>query len=470
MATTKRNATTHTLIDHQLVVYQRGRSTVWQCRFSVDGRWQRLSTDERDLATAKTRAFKLLVEANVKKENNIAPITRAFKDVAKLAIKRMEKDLADGTGKVIYNDYITIAKNYLIPYFGKYNVNNIDAKLIEQYIDWRDKRMEKAAKRSTVMTHNAILNRIFDEAEMYGFMYKSNRPTLIAKGERGARRVDFGMKEVRALLNNFDAWIDRARAEYKELRTLLRDYVSVLLDTGARPGKELLDLTWAQIELTQETESTTIMEAPSELDSESDTAAGSQHVTLSRTIYMSILTGKTSNKGGRKIVGYENTARALSAIARRNYDTSLEKQIATRSTEKIFVYKEYKEKSDANAQLKVKFISPDNFNKLFEAYLLEHQLLIDPATNTRRVFYSLRHTYATLRLTHDNISIHTLAKQMGTSVQMIERHYSHLDSVKAVKQLRAEESGRLINATRAVDHMYQYDPSIAAKAKKSTIK
>jgi len=132
MATTKRNVTTHTLIEHQLVVYQRGRSTVWQCRFNVDGRWQRLSTDERDLATAKRRAFKLLVEANVKKENNIAPITRSFKDVAKLAIKRMEKDLADGNGKVIYNDYITVAKNYLIPYFGKYSVNNIEAKLIEQ--------------------------------------------------------------------------------------------------------------------------------------------------------------------------------------------------------------------------------------------------------------------------------------------------------------------------------------------------
>ena len=82
-------------------------------RFNGGGRWQRLSTNERDLATAKTRAFKLLVEANVKK-NNIAPITRAFKDVAKLAIKRMEKDLADGTGKVIYNDYIAIVKNHLI--------------------------------------------------------------------------------------------------------------------------------------------------------------------------------------------------------------------------------------------------------------------------------------------------------------------------------------------------------------------
>ena len=52
-----------------------------------------MSADERDLAIAKNRAFKLLVEANVKKENNIAPITRAFMDVAYLATKRMEKIL-----------------------------------------------------------------------------------------------------------------------------------------------------------------------------------------------------------------------------------------------------------------------------------------------------------------------------------------------------------------------------------------
>jgi hypothetical protein len=62
----------HYLRDGELVVYRRERSRVWQCRFNVDGRWQRLSTDERDLATAKTRAFKLLVEANVKKKQYCA--------------------------------------------------------------------------------------------------------------------------------------------------------------------------------------------------------------------------------------------------------------------------------------------------------------------------------------------------------------------------------------------------------------
>lgn len=45
--------------------------------------------------------------------------------------------------------------------------------------------------------------------------------------------------------------------------------------------------------------------------------------------------------------------------------------------------------------------------------------------NTNRTLYSLRHTYATLALT-SGIGVHELARQMGTSVAMLERHYSKL--------------------------------------------
>jgi hypothetical protein len=38
----------------------------------------------------------------------------------------------------------------------------------------------------------------------------------------------------------------------------------------------------------------------------------------------------------------------------------------------------------------------------------------------------LRHTYATFSLLNDGMDVHTLAVQMGTSILMIERHYSHL--------------------------------------------
>jgi hypothetical protein len=59
------------------------------------------------------------------------------------------------------------------------------------------------------------------------------------------------MEEIRALRENIDGWIKRAETTVsKNLRLLLREYVYVLLDTGARPGKELLNLNCCQFRST----------------------------------------------------------------------------------------------------------------------------------------------------------------------------------------------------------------------------
>ena len=73
--------------------------------------------------------------------------------------------------------------------------------------------------------------------------------------------------------------------------------------------------------------------------------------------------------------------------------------------------------------------------------------LLKDSEGQNRTLYSLRHTYATLEMLRGEVDIHTLSKQMGNSAAMIERHYSHLDAIKAVHQLRGEESRSLIEAT-----------------------
>ncbi len=67
----------------------------------------------------------------------------------------------------------------------------------------------------------------------------------------------------------------------------------------------------------------------------------------------------------------------------------------------------------------------NNLNQSFRQFLRHNKLLEDKHGDTRTL-YSLRHTYATLALVGSNIGIHDLARQMGTSVGMIEQHYSHL--------------------------------------------
>ena len=88
-----RKDTTHIVIDKELIVYLRERSTIWQCRYCIDKQWQRTSTKEYDLAKAKKVAKEIFLEAQWRKKNDIAPITRYFKDIARGTIKKLKEEM-----------------------------------------------------------------------------------------------------------------------------------------------------------------------------------------------------------------------------------------------------------------------------------------------------------------------------------------------------------------------------------------
>jgi hypothetical protein len=301
--------TTHTLMAGTLLVYQRERSAIWQCRFKVDDVWQRASTKERDLKRAKEVAKKLLITAEIRKEQNMPVVTRRFKDVAKLAVAKMEQRLADGTGKSAYNDYIPIINAYLIPALGNRLITNIDRAALEYLDSERTKRMRKAPSHSTMLSHNAALNVVFDEAVTRNFLTDLNRPKLEATGKKSERRPSFTLNELRALLSNFEAWVGRAAdKEDREKREIMRDYVEMLVDTGARPGKELMDLKWNQIayEIKPTLEKTGVMSYGKDEEPEEIVLAN-----LNKTVFLSV-SGKT---GRRDILGRLPTVRALERIA-----------------------------------------------------------------------------------------------------------------------------------------------------------
>jgi integrase len=468
---TEKKDTTHILVPNTLVVFVRPRSTVWQCRYQVDGKWQRESTNERNLDDAKRVAHDLLIESNVRKKLNAAPITRTFKDIARHAIIRMEKLIADGDGKSMYKEYISIIENYLIKFFGSYKIDNITHQLLEEFDAWRNQKMKTPPKHSTVLNHNAALNRVFDEGIYRGYMYEINRPKLVALGKKTERRPAFDLPEVRALRANFDEWIKKARTDSVELRYLLRDYVTILLDTGMRPGTEINELTWGQIEIKFYPKSEPANLAPEHIDPNvPPTPDDLVWIHNNITAIIKIRKGKT---GSRDCIGRSPTVGALREIAKRNFGENLEDVIKKYPNEKIVAYKEIVTKRQKDKDRKPTLKKPTSFSRLFDTYLEEHNLLIDPVTSKRRVLYSLRHTYATIALQIDNVEIHTLAVQMGTSVAMIEQHYSHLDAVKAVHQLRGQQSRQLMEAHGAIDDRFKWDESktktpIKSSSKKKT--
>jgi len=137
-----RKDTTHIVIDKELIVYLRERSTIWQCRYCIDKQWQRTSTKEYDLAKAKKVAKEIFLEAQWRKKNDIAPITRYFKDIARGTIKKLKEEIASGNGKIIYKDYIAAITNYLIPALGKYYVDSIDYKALEVLDEYRRDKLK----------------------------------------------------------------------------------------------------------------------------------------------------------------------------------------------------------------------------------------------------------------------------------------------------------------------------------------
>jgi integrase len=431
---------TYEVLPRQLIVYRRSRSGAWQCRYKVDGVWQRASTKQTDLAKAKAVAHKLLIAAEVRKEQNLPVVTRRFRDVANLAIERMDQELKSGKGKVSFKDYIRVITEYLIPILGRRVITSIDVSVLDELDVQRIVMMGKEPSKSTLLTHNSALNRVFDEAVMRGFLTESNRPTLESKGKDSERRAAFTLQEVKAMISLFPAWIERARNDLsKESRTIMRDYALMLLDTGARPGRELLELQWRKV---IENKVAPVVTETGELDSEHHEKETS--VDLQRSVMMTV-TGKT---GTRDIVGMARSVSVLREIASRNYPDVDQPILAplknlAKPSNKEYVFRR-KDGTDPSS----------SFQKMFENFLREHNLLEDPRTGQNRVFYSLRHTYATLALTHDEVPIHTLAKQMGTSVLMIEKHYSHLKVIQAINQLRGSESRQLINAGGVIDEMY----------------
>jgi integrase len=256
-------ANTTNIIPNKLTMYQRVEGGVWHYRIKLKtGEWYRLSSRETDFDAAKEIANRTYYTADYKEKNRLPQTTRKFKNVAKYALTRLEDELEGGGGKVVYKDYIRTINNYLIPFFGKYDIANITIKLLSEYADWRDVQISLQKNRrkttqikkfrvsqSTINTHNSALNRVFDEAMLHGWITESIRPTLLNKGIKSESRGAFSEKEYKAIYTKLRTWWQEGhRQETRELRKVLREYVLFLGNTGIRHGTESITLKWNNLE------------------------------------------------------------------------------------------------------------------------------------------------------------------------------------------------------------------------------
>ena len=243
--------TSQVLLERELALFRRENSKIWQCRYKVDGKWLRASTKEYDVDKAKVKAKRLMIEAEIRKSNNLPVVTRRFRDVAKVTLAKL-KEAAEKSGNKSeirkYSDYKIVIENYLIKFLGNRLITTIDYDALNYLEAKRIEAMGKVPTRSTMLTHNAALKRVFKQAQYMGFISEAGIPELEAKGASSKKRPAFTVDETRALLIRFKSWINQTHNKQSVLmREFMFDYINVLLDTGARPGKELLNLRWQQV-------------------------------------------------------------------------------------------------------------------------------------------------------------------------------------------------------------------------------
>jgi hypothetical protein len=102
-----------------------------------------------------------------------------------------------------------------------------------------------------------------------------------------------------------------------------------------------------------------------------------------------------------------------------------------------------------------------NLAQTFEILMKDSDLLLDRRSNSNRTLYSLRHTYATFALLYEKLDLFDLEKQMGTSAEMIRKHYAHITTrmiagrlagtdYEKIKRER-EEGIKLLNEAEAAE-------------------
>ena len=366
-----------------VVLYTRERSKRYQARIKLaNNKWKRISTGESDLEKASQIACEKYDEIKFKVKNKIALDTRRFKDVARLAISEMQTELDAGFGKKSFVDYISALKNYFIPYFQNIHIDSIDYKKLKEFDEWRTKKVGRELRHSTLNNHNSAFKRVFKVAVERDWIHSLQIPELKNKGAKGERRPYFTLDEYQKLYRFMRTWCkDTNRQDSLEMRELLRDYVLILVNTGMRPGTETYNLRWKQIE---EFESNNIK------------------------FLRFWVSGKT---GEGELIARHNVRRYLDRIKSRFEHVKPDDYVfRLRSRKRTY-----------------------SMNATFEICLESAELLKD-RHGANRTLYSLRHTYATFQILN-GVDYHALSKNMGTSIGMLEKHYSHLTPTLAANQL-----------------------------------
>ncbi len=377
----------------------------WQCRLRLgtERTLVRRSTKTTDLAEAKRTAEELYDELSYKKRHNKLLKDRTFRQLADDYIRKAERDTLEGRLSEGRLELVAgTLRRYLLPYFGKRLINDITTADFNDYDDWRldywtrgygaarktaNAKATPSAK--TLMIEQGILRQVLKYGIELGVL--KQLAFMKPKKAKTNRRGAFDAREYGLLIRTARRRTRNERhTRVKRDRQMLELYIRLMAGTGLRVG-EARGLSWRDVEFI-------------------NTGNGKQVETL--RLWVDGKTGKRAVIGAR--TARQTIKKLLEFYGYRNIDE------ARLNGGGLFT----KTSGDAI----------HTFEVGFRTLLNETGLELD-RHGKRRTLYSLRHSYATFRLLYGGTDIYLLARNMGTSVAMIEQHYGHLRTTLAADKL-----------------------------------
>lgn len=372
----------------------------WYCRIKVPkaDRYKIKSLKTTDVNEAKTKAFKEDVSLHIKVEHGIAVFDKTFSQVAK-EYSDFQKKRADA-GEITPKRWTTedgYINKQLIPYAGNEQITNIGETRWKDYPLTRrssgkgrgmDERVSDWTIRAEMATFRSIM--LFAASKKYippeNSRVFSMRPLKLGK----PRGEAFTPEEYKLLYTySRDKWKNKAKSKQgRWYREIFHNFMLIMCNTGLRP--------------------------PEARNFRRRDRSAPRNGSDGRPFLPLRVRGKGKF---RELVAPMSVAAYLDRITKL-VDERL-KELGREPSPDDFMFINY----DGTPAKTL-------YKSLLDDLLSENEAnLLLSASGKRRNTYSFRHTYATFRLMNGT-DVYFLAKQMDTSVKMIEDYYGHITPTK----------------------------------------
>lgn len=391
--------------DGRVILYKREglKNPKWQARVRVPNAngYKIVTTKTENLREAERFALDLYEDLYLHVKSGGSVQSKTFKQVFE-EWKKHVTALGHTRRGGSWDSTIDRVETYALKFFGPKKVDGIGPTDFADFWVWRKSNFNrKAPSNGTLRRERTCLLPVFKFALSRGYIQAM--PDTDPPKAAVERRPTFTQDEWRKIYTKARTWVkDGESLATHRQRFMTQQYILVLANTGLRVG-ELRGLRWSDLRTVKTTDGTRLV-------------------------------GEVRGKTGIREVVFQDGAEDY---IKRVYDYRMEElDKAPDTDEVIFCHKDG---------------TPIHTMKTAFRSLLKAAEVPIQRNGGSRTIYSLRHFYATMRLSHDT-SPFLLAKQMGTSVEMLEKFYGQTVSSELAAQIT---KGNQTSSTKAKAYPFE---------------